>query len=91
MYLCRQKIVKKMDYKTSYTKEEMDELADWFEANLERMPASLKINEFMKVDDLPFTVKQVVENLRKGQGSIAFSGQVHQFYLLRDAIEKVLK
>ena len=25
---------KNMDYKTSYTKEEMAELADWFDANL---------------------------------------------------------
>lgn len=80
-----------MDYKTSYTKEEMDELADWLEDHLDRMPAKLDMNEFIHIADLPFTVKQVVENLRKGQGSIAFSGQVHQFYLLRDAIEKVLK
>ena len=84
-------IHKNMDYKTSYTKEEMAELADWFDANLTRMPASLEMNGFIHIADLPFTVKQVVENLRKGQGSIAFSGQVHQFYLLRDAIEKVLK
>ena len=43
-------------YKPAYTKQEVDELTRWFEERMDRLPATLQLNEATAASDLPRTV-----------------------------------
>ena len=65
-------------YKPAYTKQEVDELTRWFEERMDRLPATLQLNEATAASDLPRTVKVHKENI-----SVTFSGYMSHLDLIR--------
>ena len=51
-------------YKPAYTKQEVDELTRWFEERMDRLPATLQLNEATAASDLPRTVKALLAVLK---------------------------
>lgn len=72
-------------YKPTYTKQEMDELARWFEERMECLPATLRLNEATESYDLPRTVKSLLKILKmhKENMTVTFSGYVSHLALIR--------
>lgn len=77
-------------YKPTYTRQELDELARWFEERMERLPAALQIDEATRTSDLPRTVKALLALLKtqKGNVSVTFSGYMFRLQTIRSCLEK---
>ena len=59
-----------MEYKTLYTEEEIKELAQWFEARYDRLPAA------------PLLIDMMLYQQEKP----AFMGEIHQVFRLRERL-----
>ena len=72
-------------YKPAYTKQEVDELTRWFEERMDRLPATLQLNEATAASDLPRTVKALLAVLKvhKENISVTFSGYMSHLDLIR--------
>ena len=72
-------------YKPAYTKQEVDELTRWFEERMDRLPATLLLNEATAASDLPRTVKALLSVLKvhKENISVTFSGYMSHLDLIR--------
>ena len=70
-------------YKPAYTKQ--DELTRWFEERMDRLPATLQLNEATAASDLPRTVKALLAVLKvhKENISVTFSGYMSHLDLIR--------
>ena len=68
-----------------YTKQEVDELTRWFEERMDRLPATLQLNEATAASDLPRTVKALLAVLKvhKENISVTFSGYMSHLDLIR--------
>jgi hypothetical protein len=75
-----------MEYKTVYTKEEMKELAEWFEAHLDKLPKSFQMNDPTHFTDLPKSVHHIIAFLKLGKNDVTFSGQIYNWFILRDKL-----
>ena len=64
-------------YKPAYTKQEVDELTRWFEERMDRLPATLQLNE-ATVKALLAVLKVHKENI-----SVTFSGYMSHLDLIR--------
>jgi hypothetical protein len=79
------------EYKVQYTKEEVDELIQWFEDRKESLPKTAKIGDYVSIDDLPTTLKALEYNARRNRENVVFSGLIHQLFLLRDELMKSME
>ena len=72
-------------YKPSYKKEEVEELARWFEERMGQLPASLQLNSSTTSTNLPHTVKALLAVLVKHKENITttFSGYMAHLELIR--------
>ena len=65
-----------MEKKRTHTIEEIDELRDWFEANRDKVPATMQIDSSAFTPDLPETINMLFDQAYicyenpKMQGSI---------------------
>ena len=64
---------------------EVDELTRWFEERMDRLPATLQLNEATAASDLPRTVKALLAVLKvhKENISVTFSGYMSHLDLIR--------
>ena len=50
-----------MEKKRTHTIEEIDELRDWFEANRDKVPATMQIDSSAFTPDLPETINMLFD------------------------------
>jgi len=75
-----------MEYKTSYSKDELNDLISWFEMHLDKLPKSFKMNDFTLFPNLPKTVKNIILFLKLGKNDPTFSGQIYNWFVLREKL-----
>lgn len=75
-----------MEYRKHYTDAELDELVGWFEKNMERLPASLRMSESTLIADFPHTVRLYFDIVRQHKDNPTYSGQIYQLFKMRDAV-----
>ena len=73
-------------YKPEYSDEEVRELTEWFEARMDRLPASLRIDKATYAEDLPRTVKAYSKLLKSIQVKVAHSGYMAHLLLIREQL-----
>ena len=74
------------EYKKLYTEEEIKELAQWFEARYDRLPASVRIDEATFIPDLRKTAPLLIDMMLYQQEKPAFMGEIHQIFRLRERL-----
>lgn len=72
-----------MEYKKIFPKEEMQTLADWFQRHMDEMPEDLWLDEATHYTRLKVTIGYLFEVYQLHGEKPAFSGQIHQLYLLK--------
>ena len=73
-----------MEYKTSYTKEEIDELVNWFKTHTYEKELDLGGGLFIK--DLDVTLPPMIHVAQTKYENRTFSGQIHQLFRIREAL-----
>ena len=73
-----------MEYKRQYTEQELDELIQWFETHKYAQDLDYAPGEY--IPDLQYCVEAFVLQIRDNREKIAYSGQVHKAFELREAI-----
>lgn len=75
-----------MEYKTSYTKEEVEELANWFAThNFEK---ELDMGSGIYIEDLQTALPPMLHIVRNKYGNRTFSGQIHLAFRIREELIK---
>lgn len=75
-----------MEYKTTYTKEEVEELVHWFATHT--YEKELDLGGGLHIEDLQKTLPQMLHIAQKRYDSRIFSGQVHLAFRIRDELIK---
>lgn len=77
-------------YKPEFTKGEVDECIRWFEERMDKLPATLRLNDSTTASNLPYTVKSLINVLKVHQGnlSVTFSGYMAHLLLIRQRLEE---
>ena len=76
-----------MTYKNNYTKEEINELKQWFIDHQAQLPATFQMDATAHIQDIKHTVQAllaILENMDPAK--TVFSGEIYFFGRLRDAL-----
>jgi hypothetical protein len=73
-----------MDYKTTYTKADIEELEKWFATHT--YEKELDLGGGLYIKDLDFTIPPLMHAARTQYDNKTFSGQIHQLYRIRRAL-----
>ncbi|MBR1682997.1 MAG: hypothetical protein IJ700_06545 [Bacteroidaceae bacterium] len=77
-------------FKPSYTPEETEECFAWFRKNMDRLPATLEIDEALTTRDLRRTVGQMLTNLaQRAANSAVYSGQFAVLLQIRKCVREL--
>lgn len=77
-------------FKTQYSKEEVEEVINWFEERMEQLPRELQISNSMRTSNLPETVKKLIKFVVSNEQTATFSGYASHLLLIRERL-KVMK
>ena len=66
-----------MDYKSIFSKEELNELTDWFNERKDKLPETLQVDDATFVKDLRQTVDYYLRLVELYHDKRAFSGQLY--------------
>ncbi|MGN1240847.1 MAG: DUF6965 family protein [Alloprevotella sp.] len=77
-----------MDYKSIFSKEELNELTDWFNERKDKLPETLQVDDATFVKDLHQTVDYYLRLVELYHDKRAFSGQL---YLLERIRKKLIE
>ena len=75
-----------MDYKPTYTKEEVDELANWFATHT--YDNELDMGHGLYISDMSKTVPAMLHIAQIKYDNRAFSGQIQVLFRIRDELIK---
>lgn len=73
-----------MEYKTTYTKQEIDELTQWFDSHT--FEKELDMGKGMYIEDVNFTIKPMLHIAQTQYENKTFSGQIHQLYRIKELL-----
>ena len=73
-----------MEYKTSYTKEEVDELLNWFSTH--EFEGELDMGGGIKIPDVKVALPPMLYIVREKYEYRTFSGQIHKAFRIREEL-----
>lgn len=73
-----------MEYKPTYTKEEIDELTNWFETHT--YEKELDLGDGIYIKNLDETIPPMLHVAQTKYENRTFSGQIHQLFRIREAL-----
>ena len=81
--------IKKINtFKPKYSLEEIQDLVKWFKERMDRLPATLVLDECTKTDDLPKTVKAFIALLDREKINPFWSGYISHLLLIRERLRE---
>lgn len=75
-------------FKPHYDEMECQELFEWFEQRMDRLPEKLKILECMSTDNLKKTVAAYLRLLKSGRRNVVMCGYMAQLFTIREALKR---
>lgn len=75
-----------MEYQTSFTKEEIDELAQWFATH--ECEQEIDLGNGIHINHLDETLKPMLHIARMKHDNRAFSGQIHVLFKIKEELLK---
>ena len=75
-------------YKSKYTEAFRDEQLKWFEERLDKLPQSMKINDYTSTNNLRMTVETLMNTLRANTPSVFFSGYMETLLCIKDRLKE---
>ena len=73
-----------MAYKPRYTKEEIDELVNWFHSH--KVEQTVDLGNGVSTTHVDDTVKPMLHIAEKHYNNPTFSGQIHMLFLIREQL-----
>lgn len=76
-------------FKPDFKKEEVEELLAWFEARMDKLPKTMKMDPATETDNLPLTVERLMKVLsrHKSNFSVTFSGYMALLLSIRQRLQ----
>lgn len=73
-----------MEYKPTFTKEEIDELVEWF--NTHKYEQAVDLGNGISTANLVETLKPMIRIAQTKYDNRTFSGQIHVLFQIRDTL-----
>lgn len=74
-------------FKSNFTKEELEDLISWFEARMEKLPATMQIDNSNYTENLPLTIKAYISMLKNRVPNTTFCGYISHLELIRKRLQ----
>ncbi len=75
-------------FKEIYSQEELNEIAEWFEGRMDKLPSELVINESTKTDNLQKAV-HLLALTKRPRLDVCFSGYLAHLFLIRRKLQEM--
>lgn len=76
-----------MQFKKTYTAEEVDEVIRWFEDHMDSLPETVQLDVATRITDFPRTVRLYFDIARLHHDNPTYAGQVLHLFRMREAVE----
>ena len=73
-------------FRPEYTREECEQEIAWFEARMDKLPASLQINASTYAPDLRLTVTNLIRTLRANKVMVTFAGYLSTLLQIKERL-----
>lgn len=73
-------------FKEKYSSHELEEIAEWFTARMDKLPSDMVLNEFTKTTDLKKTVTVLIALTKRPFIDVCFSGYIAHLFLIREKL-----
>lgn len=74
-------------FKPDFTKEEVNELIDWFEKRMDQLPEKMQINKSSSTKNLRFTVTKLISMLKGREVTVTICGYIAHLALIKKRLE----
>lgn len=75
-------------FKPHYDEKELEELYEWFEQRMDRLPEKLQVLDCMSTKNLAKTVEAYLHLLKNSRRSVATNGYTAQLFTIREALKR---
>lgn len=75
-------------FKPDFTKEEVNELVDWFDARMDKLPQELQINKSSKTTNLRFTVSKLISLVKGREISVTICGYIAHLAMVQKRLQQ---
>lgn len=77
-----------MEYKKHFTTEELKEVIEWFDANREKLPESLNLDNATHIKNFKHTLELYYDIAREHNDNPTYSGQIYHLFQMKEAVLK---
>ncbi|MCM1108139.1 MAG: hypothetical protein NC388_03660 [Clostridium sp.] len=76
-------------FKKNFTQEELDEIVEWLEQRMDRLPQSMHLDKATWTDDLPKTVRSYIRMMKGRKPTTTVSGYIAQMLVMRKRLQQM--
>lgn len=77
-----------MEYKKTYTAEELRELIHWFEAHKEQLPETLRLDKSTFIPNFRLTAEYYISIARKHYANPTYGAQIWMLFRMRERLQE---
>ena len=74
-------------FKNNVSQQELEELIEWFEARMYKLPETMQIDKATYTGNLPATVKSYLNTLKGRKVSVTFCGYIAHLGVIRKRLQ----
>ncbi len=74
-------------FKKDVSQQELEEIIEWFEARMDRLPETMQIDKATYTGNLPATVKSYLNMLKGRKVSVTFCGYIAHLGVIRKRLQ----
>lgn len=75
-----------MEYKKTYSPEELEDIISWTTTNMNRLPKSLQLDKATFIPDLKQTMKNYIEICQVHAENPTYGAQIRHIFMMREKL-----
>ncbi len=75
-----------MEFKKTYSVEDLQEVCDWMRKHSAEMPKELKLDEATVISDLAFTIDRLFDAVEIGHDNPTYTGLLSTLFKIREKL-----
>ena len=77
-----------MEFKSHYTKEEIEEAEAWLQERWDKLPSDFKLDEATKITDLKRTLENLIHIAKELHHNPTYTGQIFLLFKIKDKLQE---
>ena len=77
-----------MEFKSHYTKEEIEEAEAWLQERWDKLPSDFQLDEATKITDLKRTLENLIHIAKELHHNPTYTGQIILLFKIKDKLQE---